>query len=487
MIPRFILGGGLIAAALILDGCAVGPDFSTPAAPAASRYTSEPLPEQTAAAQVGGGAAQRFIADRDIPGQWWALFHSDALNRLIDEALKANSTLQAAQASLRIAQENVYVRQAGFAPVVGAQLQSTRAKIANGISSPLDSGQQLFDLHTAQVTVSYMPDIFGGTRRAVESAQAQEQAQRFQYEATYLSLVSNLVNAAIQEAGLRAQLAATRAFVHTSSDILDLMRNQYGLGAIGYADVLAQQQTVAQAQAQVPALQKQLAQQRDLLAALVGRLPSDPMLETFELDGLDLPTELPVSLPSKLVEQRPDVAAATALLHGATADVGVATANMLPQITLGAAIGSSAAQFGNLFGPGSALWGLTGGVAQTLFSGGALLHQRRAAEAALDQAAAQYRGTVVNAFQNVADTLNALAFDADALRLQSTAQQAAARSLDIAQGSLKLGATSYYSVLVAQQAYQQANLALAQARAGRLTDTVALFQALGGGWWNRGG
>ena len=478
---------GTLAAAMMvaLAGCAVGPDFKAPTAPQATAYTPEPLPASTSASAVGGGGAQRFVTGMDIPGQWWTLFRSEALDKMIAAALLANPNLQAAQAALRVAQENVYARRGALFPTVGASFESNRAKVAGDVSSPLDSGQQLFTLHTAQLNVSYTPDVFGGTRRTVESAQAQRDMQRYQLEAAYLSLTSNLVAAAVQDAALRAQIANTETVIRIGSDVLDLLRKQYDLGAIGMSDVVVQEQSVAQAQATLPGLQKQLAQQRDLLAALTGRLPDDPMIEAFDLDSLTLPADLPVSLPSRMIEQRPDVAAATALLHAATADVGVATANMLPQFTLVASLGSASSQFGNLFGPGTALWSLLGGITQPLFAGGTLLHQKRGAEAALDQAGAEYRATVLNAFQNVADSLNALKYDADTVRLQLVSERAAARSLDIAQKSLKLGATSYFSVLTAQQAYQEAASALTQARVDRYTDTVALFQALGGGWWNR--
>lgn len=474
-----------VAMVVALAGCAVGPDFKAPAAPQATAYTPEPLPARTSASAVAGGEAQRFVAGMDIPGQWWTLFRSESLDRMIAAALLANPDLQAAQAALRVAQENAYASQGGLFPTVGASFDSNRGRVARDVSSPLDSGQQLFTLHTAQLNVSYTPDVFGGARRTIESAQAQRDAQRYQLEAAYLSLTANLVAAAVQEAALRAQIANTETVIRIGGEVLDLLRKQYALGAIGMADVVTQEQSVAQAQAALPGLQKQRAQQRDLLAALTGRLPGDPLIESFDLDSLTLPADLPVSVPSQMVTQRPDVAAATALLHAATADVGVATANMLPQFTLAAGLGSSTARFGSLFGPGTALWSLLGGITQPLFAGGTRLHQKRGAQAALDQAGAQYRATVLHAFQNVADSLNALNYDADTVRLRLASAQAAAHSLDIARKSLKLGATSYFSVLTAQQAYQQAALGLIQARVDRYTDTVALFQALGGGWWNR--
>jgi NodT family efflux transporter outer membrane factor (OMF) lipoprotein len=264
------------------------------------------------------------------------------------------------------------------------------------------------------------------------------------------------------------------------------LRAQYTLGAIAMADVVAQEATLAQAELTLPSLQKQLAQQRDLVAALAGRFPIGEPDEKFELSTLELPQDLPLSLPSKLVEQRPDVRSAEAQLHAASAQVGVAIANQLPQITLSASGGTTATQISQLFTSGTGFWSLAGALTQPLFDGGTLLHRKRAADAALEQAAAQYRSTVITAFQNVADVLHALHYDAAALNASLRAERAAAAGLDIAGQALQLGSISYLSLLNAEQAYQQTVIALAQARANRYADTAALFQALGGGWWNRG-
>jgi NodT family efflux transporter outer membrane factor (OMF) lipoprotein len=237
--------------------------------------------------------------------------------------------------------------------------------------------------------------------------------------------------------------------------------------------------------ATLPVLKKQLAQQRNLLTALVGRLPSDEPAETFDLAGLDLPQDLPLSLPSKLVEQRPDIRSAEGQLQAASAQVGVAISNMLPQITLSANIGTVATQANQLLMPGNGFWTLAGGFVQPIFQGGELLHKTRAARAHLDQVAAQYRSAVITAFQNVVDTLRALQNDADALKATLAAERAATDSLAISIKLQKLGAISYLTALNAQQAYQQAVINLVQARANRYADTAALFQALGGGWWNR--
>ncbi|HEX7156400.1 MAG TPA: efflux transporter outer membrane subunit, partial [Burkholderiaceae bacterium] len=399
-------------------------------------------------------------------------------------ALKANPDLQAALAALRVAQENARAQYGTLLPAVDASYSPTRQKVADPLSSPLSSGQPLFSLHTAQVNVSYVADVFGANRRQVESLEAQEASQRFQLEAARVTLAANTVAAAVQLASLRAQIAATEHTIDESRQQLVLMHRQLDLGAIAEAAVVAQQAALAQTQAALPPLRRQLAQQRDLLAALSGSLPAEAEIEDFDLSDLQAPDSLPLSLPSNLVEQRPDVRAAEAQLHAASAQIGVATANMLPQITLGANAGGAATRFADLFTSGTGFWSIAAGVTQPLFQGGALLHRKRAAEAAFDQAAAQYRSTVITAFQNVADVLEAIRSDADALDSAQRAEQATAESLSVARRQMELGDIAYLALLAAEQAHQQALVALAQARAARLTDAAALFQALGGGWWN---
>jgi NodT family efflux transporter outer membrane factor (OMF) lipoprotein len=298
-------------------------------------------------------------------------------------------------------------------------------------------------------------------------------------------LTSNLAGAAVQEASLRAQIAATLTIIKIATDVLGLLRRQRQLGAVAEADVVTQEAALAQAEQTLPPLRKQLAQQRDLLAALTGGFPSQAMPQQFVLASLRLPRVLPVSLPSQLVEQRPDVRAAEANLQAASAQIGVAIANRLPNVTLSATTGSTALAVDQLFKPGTGFWSAAGVVAQPIFHGGTLLHRELAAKAAYDQAAAQYRGAVIVAFQNVADALRAIQSDAVALQKVVASERAAAKSLEIARRRMELGDINYLGLLNAQQTYQQAVLSLAQARAARYADTVALFQALGGGWWNR--
>jgi NodT family efflux transporter outer membrane factor (OMF) lipoprotein len=473
--------------ALLGSACAVGPDFERPAAPEVGGYTSAPLAQQTASADVKGGEAQHFVQALDIPGQWWILFHSAALNSLIEEALKNNPTLPAAEAALRQAWENVYAAEGAFFPTAVVSYSPSSNKTATGVTfTGASSGSPYFTLHTAQVVVTYAPDVFGGTRREVESLAATAEFQRFQLEAAYLTLTSNVVAAAVQEASVRSQIAATEEIIKIQTGSLGILRKQFELGQVAGADVAAVEATLAQAQATLPPLQQKLAVQRDLLTALIGRLPSQEPAEKFDLASLQLPQELPVSLPSKLVEQRPDIQSAEAQLHSASASIGVAAAARLPQFTLTGNAGTTANQINQLFiTPGTAFWTVAGNVAQTVFDAGTLLHKKRAADAAFDQAAAMYRSTVIAAFQNVADSLHALQSDADTLKAAHAAERSAFKSLEIARRQLELGAIGYLGLLTAENTYNTALIALVQAQAARYADTAALFQALGGGWWNR--
>jgi len=474
-----------LVAAAVLTGCAVGPDFTPPHAPDVSGYTSEPLGTTIAGAATPGGQAQHLVSDLDLPGQWWALFHSNALNSLIEKALAANADLQAAQAALTVAKENVYAQEGALLPAVDGNFTGSRQKFQIGQPSDVGAGSPIYNLFTGQLNISYTPDVFGGTRRSIESLVAQADSQRFALEATYLTLTANLAGVAVQEASLRGQIAATLSIIKIETDVLALLRHQYDLGAVAQADVVAQQAALAQVEQTLPPLQKQLAQQRDLLAALSGGFPSERLPEKFFLTSLRLPRNLPVSLPSALVEQRPDIRAAQANLHAASAQIGVAVANRLPNITLSGVTGSTALAVDQLFTPGFGFWQAAGGVTQPLFHGGTLFHRERAAEATYKQAAAQYRSTVITAFQNVADTLYAIQSDAFALRKAVNSEAAAAKSLDIMRQRMRLGDINYLALLNAQQTYQAALLSLSQAKAARYADTVALFQALGGGWWNR--
>ena len=475
---------GLVVVGVWLAGCAVGPDFAPPPAPDVSGYTPEPLAPTVTGAATPGGNAQRFVKDLDLPGQWWTLFRSKPLNALIDKALAANPDLQAAQAALVVARENVYVQVGALLPAVDANFTGNRQKFE--IGQPSDVGNvSIFNLFTGQLNISYTPDVFGGTRRSIESLQAQQDSQRFVLEATYLTLISNLAGAAVQEASLRGQIAATQTIIKIETDVLELLRKQFKLGQIAEGDVVMQEAALAQVEQTLPPLQKQLLQTRNLLAALTGGFPSERLPQKFFLTELRLPRELPVSLSSKIVEQRPDIRAAEANLQSASAQIGVAVANRLPSIQLTGDSGTTALTLGGLFGPGTGFWDLGAAATQTLFDAGALKHRENAARAAYTQSLEQYRSTVLGALQNVADTLAALEHDAEAVKAQAKATDAAKVTLDLSERQWKEGYASYLTVLNAEQAYQQARIGLVQAQASRFSDTVALYQALGGGWWRR--
>jgi len=468
-----------------MAGCTVGPDFERPSALDKAGYGVGAAQQQTASTAVPGGAAQRVTPGRDVPAEWWTLFHSPALDRLISAALKNNPNLTAAEAALRQAHELTLAGEGALFPSVAANVSATRNKTAATLSPATANGSLYYSLYSAGLTVSYVPDLFGGTRRQIEVLAAQEEAQRFALEAAYLTLTSNLVAAAVTEAALRGQIAATEEIIGVQRQSLDILRRQQALGQVAGADVAAQEAALAQAESALPPLQKQLAQQRNLLTTLAGKFPSEPPGETFELSSLRLPQELPLSLPSRLVEQRPDIRAAAAELHAASAGIGVAIAARLPQITLSANPGLTATTLGQLFAPGAAFWSAGGSAVQSLFDAGTLFHKQQAAEAAFDQAAATYRATVQAAFQNVSDALHAIDIDAKALQTAAAANEAAAKSLAIAQRQLRLGAINYLGVLTAENAYAQARINLVIAQAARFADTAALYQALGGGWWNR--
>ena len=473
-----------VCLAACLSVCAVGPDFQPPPAPPVGGYTPEAAPASTASVDIAAGAAQKFDVGRDIPAEWWKVFHSRELDALIGEALLSNPSLEAAEAALWQAKENLYAQAGALLPTADATGSGERQQF-----SPAEFGgtgpPSKFNLYQASVNASYVLDVFGGTRRQIEASAAAADYQRFEMEAAYLTLTANVVTAVVAGASLRGQIEATLDIIKIESDQLVVVRHQFDAGAAARTDVLTQQSEVATAQATLPPLQKQLEQQRHIILALIGHFPSEGMHDRLSLASLRLPTDLPLSLPSQLIEQRPDIRAAEAQLHEASAQIGVAVANMLPKITLTADYGTAALTTASMFTPATAVWTLAASGTQPLFHGFTLLHDERAARAAYEQADAQYRNTVLTAFQNVADALRTLQLDAATLRAQRTALRAASDTLDLARGQYQLGAITYVTLLNAQRSYQQARLAVVQAQAARFADTAALFQALGGGWWNR--
>lgn len=489
----------MILAGSSLAACAVGPNFKRPAPPTATSYSPTPIGPTTASSPgVAAGEAQSFVMGRDIPFAWWKELGSPELDALVERALAKNPTLTAAAASLRQAEEQTAAQRGFFYPTITPGFLASRQQVAGNLSSN-DPGLQggganlaetppkplSYNFYTAQVALSYAPDVFGANRRQVEALKAQAETQRFQMEATYITLTSNVVAAAVQDASLRSQIKATNAFIDSNQQAMDILREQFRLGYVMRLDVAAQESALAQAKALLPPLQKELEQTRDLIRALVGAMPNEAISPTFDLDSLHLPADLPVSLPVQLVNQRPDVRAAEAQMHAASAEVGVATAARLPQFNISAAYGGEASQVSQLFASGGPFWNLIGDSALTVFDGGTLRHRQRAAEQGLVQARAQYRSTLLTAFQNVADTLHAISSDADAMAAAADVENAAQVTRDVTRSQYDLGSVNYQTLLAAQGAYQQALVNRVQAQTNRYGDAVALFQALGGGWWNR--
>lgn len=474
-----------ISAALAFSsGCVVGPNFQKPTAPQAPSYTPTAPTATTGISTVPGGDVQRFVPGRDIPGDWWTLFHSKPLDDLIERALKASPDLKSAQAALLVARENTLAQRGYYYPNISAGFVASRARTSSEVSPFTASGALSYSLFTPQVSVSFVPDVFGLNRRTIESLKAQEQQARYALAATHITLSSNIAASAIQEASLRGQIIATQQLIAAATKMLEILRSQHEKGYASELDVAAQQAQLAQFAATLPPLLKQLAQQRDLLAVLSGGFPNQEMGETFDLSNFQLPRELPLTVPSQLVAHRPDVLQAEENLHSASALIGVAHANRLPSFALTADAGSMALIFSHIFSKGG-FWDTGAGIAQPVFDGKTLLHRERAAKAAYTQAEEQYRSTVLTAFQNVADTLHAIQQDADGLKAASAATEAAAVTLELTRKQMEGGYANYLALLTAEQVYQQAVINQVQAQSNRYADTAALFQALGGGWWNR--
>lgn len=474
----------------LLGGCAVGPDFVPSEAPENAGY-ARGRPGATASTATAGGASQRLRPGRDVPGEWWRLFHSRQLSALVEEAVSNHPDLDAAEAALRQARETVAADESSFAPSVSPTNSITRQQISPALYGNSGSGagtaafSTRYTLFNSNIPVSFTPDVFGKTIRTVEADAAAAEYQRYQLEAAYLALTANVVTAAITDAAYADQIKATQTLIADYQTQLDILQKRFELGAVSLADVSAERTLLAQAQATLPPLQKARAQTRNQLMAYLGRLPNDDRGEAISLQKLNLPRDLPLSVPSNLVRQRPDIMAAESKLHQASAQIGVATANMLPQLTLTGQVGSLSLSFPQLYTPQTMAYSLSASVAGKLFDGGVLAHQREAQIAAYDQAAAQYKSTVISAFRNVGDALQAIKHDANALRAEAAAEKAAAQSLDIARIQYRAGSTTYTTVLASEQALLNARLNRVKAQAARYADTTALLQALGGGWWNR--
>lgn len=471
----------LFSTLLLCAGCTVGPDFKRPDAPAGTQLTRAPV-MTTVESNRATGAAQSFEAGATVHRKWWMQYGSTTLNELVELALKNNPTIEAAQASLKQARALATSQRGFYLPNVQAGYSPLRQADSNTIAPTLNSGETPFSLNTAQVSVGFTPDVFGLNRRTVESLDAQAENQKFLLDAAYVTLATNVVSAAITQAALAAQLKAGVEMVRASTRSLELLQAQAMIGFASAIDVAAQETALAQVEQTLPPIQKQLEQTRNLIAVLTGKLPSEGGFENFELDALKLPATLPLSLPSQIVEQRPDVRAAEEQLHAASANVGVSIAQRLPQFSITAFLGGAAVPFNDMFNSANQFWGVTGNIAQTVFDFGTLKYRQVAAEAGMAQAGAQYRSTVLTAFQNVADTLYALDADAKSLTAALKAENSAKKAFQLTQQQLQIGSVNALAMLLAEQAYHQTTIARIQAQASRLTDTAALFQSLGGGW-----
>jgi NodT family efflux transporter outer membrane factor (OMF) lipoprotein len=461
---------------ILLAACAIGPVFESPEPLQTTSYSRELATEQNL-------KQLNLMRDKDIPAQWWTLFESETLNGLIQQALENNPTFEAAKARLRASEENLQAETSSLLfPTIDATATSSRQKISG---TAFGGRSSIFTLHNASVDMAYSIDLFGGSRSYLESEQVKVEFESFQFEAAYLTLTSNIVTTAIAEASLRAQLIATKEIVAAEERQLHVAEQQFELGVIAKAELLSQRTAVASSRTRLPPLQKALAQTRHQLAILLGQTPGEAELPKFDLQSLQMPEEIPLTLPSTLTRQRPDIRAAEARLHQASALVGVASANLYPKITLSGSYGSEATKVSDLFSSGSAIWNLGGGVLQPVFRGGELRARKREAIANYEQAQALYKETVLLAFRHVADVLLALQTDMDNLKLQQESKHLSAQTLQLVVLQFKEGAVSYLSLLNAQSLYQQSRISYIQAQASLYADTAALFQALGGGWWNR--
>ena len=471
-----------------LSGCMLGPDFHSPPAPVTTKFTADPQPKHTVKTKSLGaaGKSQEFETGCDIPAEWWKLFHSAALNKLIVQGIANNPTLAAAQSTLRQAQETLNAQiGTNLFPAVTAQLGGERQLFNTSyFGTP---GSSIFNLYNATVNVTYTVDVWGAARRQVESVRAQAEYEAFELEAAYLALTANITTTAINIASLRAQIAATNQIINAEEKSLRILRTQFKYGGVPGLSVLSQQSQLALTRATLGPLLQNLAQAQHSLSVLIGELPSEDQLPKFDLAKLTLPSHIPLSLPSLLVRQRPDVRASEALLHSACAQIGVATANLFPAFTLSGAYGWQALTPSTLFNKASNTWNWGGTLLQPIFEGGALLATRRADIAAYNAAASQYKQTVLTAFQNVADSLRALQHDAQTLKDYRESEIAALKAWKITQLQYNEGGVSYLSLITAENQYQQSIISRVQSQAARYSDTAALFQALGGGWWNYSG
>jgi NodT family efflux transporter outer membrane factor (OMF) lipoprotein len=474
---------------LLSAGCAVGPNFHGGVVPKAQAYLSTSFSQNTVAAPTKLGSAQSFIKGKDIPYQWWTLFQSKKLDTLIRQALENNPTLAAAEATLREARENVNAQIGSeYYPNIKLDAVTSRQKIFPASFGIPGMEASTPHLYSASVMVSYAFDIFGGGRREIEALKAKVDYERFRLEAAHLTISGDVVTTVIKEATLHALIHSTDKIIADQEKQLEFLEEQLAVGSISRSEVLSQRALLEATRSMLPSYEKDLSRTRHQLLTLLGKLPSEEAsIPEFDLYEITLPAQLPVSLPSELTRQRPDVRAAEALLHAASAKIGVATANLYPQITLGGGYGPVTGRLVDLLKGESLSWGVGAGIVGPIFNGGSLRAQKRGAIAVYTEATAHFRETVISAYQNVADVLIALEQDAMILKAQANAEATARDTLRLSRQQFKEGVINYVLVLNAECQYQQSRISLVQAQAARLADTAALFQSLGGGWWGRRG
>ena len=480
---RFLIQRGVCLAAIaaILSACAVGPDYVRPAPPPdTERYSQEPLHEATIAAD---GQAQHFTPGSMIAADWWRLFKSAQLDGAVRQAIASNPTLQASEASLRQSQDNLRAGYGVFYPHIGAGMDASRQRSA-ALQQASQKPGTVFTLITLSGTISYALDVFGGERRAVEGLRAQADYQSYASTAACLTLTANVVNTCIARAAYAAQARATGQLIDLQMQQLHLGEAQVRAGTAPYASLLSLRSLIAANQASLAPLKQKISQAEHLLATLEGVMPSGATLPDIDLAGLTLPLDLPVSLPSDLVRQRPDILSAEAQLHIASANIGVATAALFPSFSLSGAYGAVGSSLGNLPAASGRFWSIGPSATVPVFQGGGLWYGRKAAIDAYEVARANYRQTVLGAFGQVADSLQALEHDAEGLQAQVEARTAAGEALDLLQANYRAGLVAYLDVLAADVQFHQTSIAYVQAVAQRHQDTVALFVSLGGGWWN---
>ena len=472
-------GAGLSAILALLGGCAVGPNFVRPAAPDTDRYTHEAQPEATVKAD---GQAQHFTPGTDIPADWWRLFKSPQLDAIVRQAISNNPTLQAAEASLRQSQDNLRAGYGLYFPQGQAGVSASRQ-----LTAPVQQGSQssgsIFNLFTASGTISYTLDVFGGKRRTVEGLRAQADSQRYESKAAFLALSANVVNTSVARAAYMAQIRATEQLIELENQQLHLAETQVRAGTAPYSTVLSVRSLISANQALLAPLEQNASQAEHLLAMLEGVVPSKANLPDIDLAELSLPADLPLSLPSDLVNQRPDILSSEALMHLASANIGIATAAMFPSFSLSGTYGGASTTLANLSAV-SKFWSIGPTATTPVFQGNSLWYVRRASIDAYQQSQATYRQTVLGAFEQVADSLKALEHDAEGLQAQVEAQRAAGEALNLLQVNYRAGLVAFPDVLTADVQFHQATIGWLQALAQRHQDTVALFVALGGGWWN---